>query len=172
MNRLQKSEFNFLLSSRHCNSMHAWLSKNRKKTHIVRKWQEMFKNSILLWYYKRFWKGIFIFPPSSSKKYEVVAFCPKNKKFEKFCPKYSGQSFSNFFVHILGNATTSYFHSEISWPLSSTWCDFVKFWGLLRIYELYQNKSDHFRAMCDSTNKMEDVTFALEFWAQLKSRKF
>ena len=39
-----------------------------------------------------------------------------NKKIEKFCPKYSGQNFSNFFVHILGNATSSYFHSEISWP--------------------------------------------------------
>ena len=29
----------------------------------------------------------------------------------------SVQNFSNFFVHILGNATTSYIHSEISWPL-------------------------------------------------------
>ena len=43
--------------------------------------------------------------------YEVFAL-PKiwTEKFEKFCP------FSNFFVHILGNATTSYIHSEISWP--------------------------------------------------------
>ena len=40
-----------------------------------------------------------------------------NEKFEKFWPEYLGQNFSNFFVHILGNATTSYFHSEISWPL-------------------------------------------------------
>ena len=38
-----------------------------------------------------------------------------NKKF--FCPEYLGQNFSNFFVHTLGNAMTSYFHSEISWPL-------------------------------------------------------
>ena len=30
MNRFQKSEFKFLLSSRHCNSLHARLSKNRK----------------------------------------------------------------------------------------------------------------------------------------------
>ena len=36
---------------------------------------------------------------------------------EKFCRKYSGQNFSVFFVHILGNVTTSYLHSEISWPL-------------------------------------------------------
>ena len=28
-----------------------------------------------------------------------------------------GRIFQIFFVHILGNATTSYFHSEISWPL-------------------------------------------------------
>ena len=41
------------------------------------------------------------------------------KKFEKFCPKYSGQNFSNFFVHILGNATTSYFRFEIYWPLTA-----------------------------------------------------
>ena len=40
-------------------------------------------------------------------------------KLEKFCPKL-GQNFSNFFVHILGNATTSYFHSVISWPLKDT----------------------------------------------------
>ena len=45
--------------------------------------------------------------------YEVFAL-PKiwTEKFEKFCP------FSNFFVHFLGNATTSYIHSEISWPLT------------------------------------------------------
>ena len=29
-------------------------------------------------------------------------------------PKYSGQKFSNFFIHILGNTMASYFHSEIS----------------------------------------------------------
>ena len=57
----------------------------------------------------------------SEWKFEVVAL-PKiwTKKIEKFCPKYSGQNFSNFFVHILGNATTSYFHFEIYWPLHST----------------------------------------------------
>ena len=43
-----------------------------------------------------------------------------NGKFEKFCPECLGQNFSNFSVHILGNATTSYFHSEISWPLGSS----------------------------------------------------
>ena len=32
---------------------------------------------------------------------------------EKFCSEYLGQNFSNFFVYILGNATT---HFEISWP--------------------------------------------------------
>ena len=37
----------------------------------------------------------------SEWKFEVVAL-PKiwTSKFEKFCPKYSGQNFSNFFVHI------------------------------------------------------------------------
>jgi hypothetical protein len=43
-------------------------------------------------------------------------------------PKYEWQDLKNllvvfraeiFFVHILGNATTSYFYSEISWPLPS-----------------------------------------------------
>ena len=60
----------------------------------------------------------------SEWKYEVVAL-PKiwTKKFEKFCPEYLGMDFLwlrakflNFFVYILGQATTSYFHSEISWP--------------------------------------------------------
>ena len=37
------------------------------------------------------------------------------KKFEKFCPKLQGRIFQ-FFLFI-GNATTLYFHSEISWPL-------------------------------------------------------
>ena len=46
-----------------------------------------------------------------------------NEKFEKLCPKYLGQNFSKNFVHILGNATTCYFHSEISWPL--TGCYFI-----------------------------------------------
>ena len=36
----------------------------------------------------------------------------------------SGQNFSNFFVHILGNATPSYFHSEISQPLAARRVDF------------------------------------------------
>ena len=36
-----------------------------------------------------------------------------NEKFEKFSPEYLGQNFSNFFVNILGNATTSYFRFEI-----------------------------------------------------------
>ena len=40
-----------------------------------------------------------------------------SSKIEKFCPKYSGQNFSKNFVHILGNGTNPYFHSEISWPL-------------------------------------------------------
>ena len=40
-----------------------------------------------------------------------------NEKFENFCPEYLGQNFSNFFVHILGNVTTLYFHFEIYWPL-------------------------------------------------------
>jgi hypothetical protein len=40
-----------------------------------------------------------------------------NKNFEKFCPEYLGHNFSIFFVHILGNATTSYFRFEIYWPL-------------------------------------------------------
>ena len=46
--------------------------------------------------------------------YEVVTM-PKiwTKKLEKFCPIVSGQNFSKFLVHILGNAT----NSEISWPL-------------------------------------------------------
>ena len=65
--------------------------------------------------------------------YEVVAL-PKiwTKKFEKFCPillPWSiGQNFSDFFVHILGNATTSYIHSEISWP--------VEVWFLLWMQEV------------------------------------
>jgi hypothetical protein len=33
---------------------------------------------------------------------------------KKFCPEYLRQKFSKNFVHILGNATTSYFHSEIN----------------------------------------------------------
>ena len=43
-----------------------------------------------------------------------------NEIFWKILPWYYtiGQNFSNFFVHILGNATTSYIHSEISWPLA------------------------------------------------------
>ena len=59
----------------------------------------------------------------SEWKYEVVAL-PKiwSKKFEKFCPEYLRQNFSNLFVHIFGNATTSYFHYEISWPLL---CNFI-----------------------------------------------
>ena len=50
----------------------------------------------------------------SKRKYEVVTL-PKiwTKKFEKFCLKYSGQNFSNFFIYILGNGTTSYFHEEL-----------------------------------------------------------
>ena len=40
-----------------------------------------------------------------------------NEKFEKFCPKSLEHNFSKFFVHILGNAMTSHFHSEISWAL-------------------------------------------------------
>ena len=36
---------------------------------------------------------------------------------EQFCTGKLVDNFSNFFVHILGKATTSYFHSEISWPL-------------------------------------------------------
>ena len=46
---------------------------------------------------------------------------------QSHCPDYeqkqlknSGSIFSNLFVHILGNATTSYLHSEISWPFNST----------------------------------------------------
>ena len=46
--------------------------------------------------------------------------CPKYEhKFEKFCPEYLGQNFSKFFVQILGNVMTSYFHFEIYWPLST-----------------------------------------------------
>ena len=41
-----------------------------------------------------------------------------NKKFENFCPEYLGHNFSNFFVHILGNAKTPYFLFEIYWPLT------------------------------------------------------
>jgi hypothetical protein len=33
---------------------------------------------------------------------------------------YSGQNFLTFFFHILGNGTTSYFHSEINRPLVLT----------------------------------------------------
>ena len=46
--------------------------------------------------------------------------CPKyERKFWKILPwiPIFGQNFSNFFVHILGNATTSHFNSEIFWPL-------------------------------------------------------
>ena len=54
----------------------------------------------------------------SEWKYGVIPL-PKiwTKKFEKFCPEYLGQNFSIFFVRILSNATTSNFHSEISWSL-------------------------------------------------------
>ena len=41
------------------------------------------------------------------------------KKIRKIPPWSLGQNFSNFLVHILGNAMTSYFHSKISWPLCS-----------------------------------------------------
>ena len=40
-----------------------------------------------------------------------------------------GLTFSNFFVHILGNSTTSYFRSEIARPLMSPQEPFQTFWG-------------------------------------------
>ena len=40
-----------------------------------------------------------------------------NEKIWKILPQVFRAEFFNFFVHILGNATISYFHSEISWPL-------------------------------------------------------
>ena len=40
-----------------------------------------------------------------------------NEKIWKILPGDLGQNFSKIFVHILGNAATSYIHSEISWPL-------------------------------------------------------
>ena len=40
-----------------------------------------------------------------------------NHKIRKILPWRIGQNFSNCFVHILGNAKSSYIHSEISWPL-------------------------------------------------------
>ena len=56
----------------------------------------------------------------SEWKFEVVALAKIwRKKFEKFCPKYSGP-FSNFFIRILSNATTSHFHSEIPWCLEQS----------------------------------------------------
>ena len=40
-----------------------------------------------------------------------------NGNFEKFCSEHLGQNFSKFYRHILGNASTLYFHFEIYWPL-------------------------------------------------------
>ena len=57
-----------------------------------------------------------------------LSHCPKyEQKIWKCCPEYLGQNFSNFFVHILGNATTSNFRFEIYWPLirKSTFCQKV-----------------------------------------------
>ena len=42
-----------------------------------------------------------------------------NGKIWKILPWSLGQNFSNFFIHILGNATTSCYHSEIYWPLDA-----------------------------------------------------
>ena len=42
----------------------------------------------------------------------------KNEKIRKILPWSIGQNLSIFFVHTLGNATTSCIHSEISWPLA------------------------------------------------------
>ena len=42
-----------------------------------------------------------------------------NEKIWKILPWILKAEFLNFFVYILGNATTSYFHSEISLPLTS-----------------------------------------------------
>jgi len=53
----------------------------------------------------------------SEWRYEVALPKVWTKKFEKFFSKYSGQNFYKNFVHILGNGTTPYFHSEISRPL-------------------------------------------------------
>ena len=41
----------------------------------------------------------------------------KNENISKILPQVFKAEFFKFFIHILGNATTSYFHSEISWPL-------------------------------------------------------
>ena len=56
----------------------------------------------------------------------------ERKKFEKFCPEHLGQNFSNFFVHILGNTMTSYFHFEIYWPLMRAFrINFTPMWPLI-----------------------------------------
>ena len=94
----------------------------------------------------------------SEWKYEVVAL-PKiwTKKIEKFCPEYLRQNFSNYFVHILGNATTSYFHSEIFWPLGKVTKDnvssnfpsymlnlfYVSPWSEQNIFVYFNKKMSH-----------------------------
>ena len=92
-------------------------SQKAKNQIYIKKTLATLWNSILvcegytLWHLLSVWKYIIKGQEISECKYEVVAL-PKiwTKKIEKFCPK-------NFFVHILGNARTSYFLSEISWPL-------------------------------------------------------
>ena len=74
----------------------------------------------------------------SEQKYEVVALTKIwTKKFEKFCPEHLGQNFSIFLVHILGNAT-SYFHSEISWPLEAKLYDAC--WAFYTLQQLESNR--------------------------------
>ena len=58
-----------------------------------------------------------MFSKKATKIDEIFTVYLTSTKGKKFCPEYLGQNFSNFFVHILGNVTTLYFHSEISWPL-------------------------------------------------------
>ena len=59
---------------------------------------------------------------------KVSKFQNENMKSSQHCPKYEQKKMKNsalsiqgrifqIFVHILGNATTSYFHFEIYWPL-------------------------------------------------------
>ena len=51
-------------------------------------------------------------------EYMKSSLCPKYEwKIWKILPWHYGAEFFYFFVHILGNATTSYIHSEIFWPL-------------------------------------------------------
>ena len=58
-----------------------------------------------------------MFSKKATKIDEIFTVYLTSTKGQKFCSEYLGQNFSNFFVHILGNGTTSYFRFEIYWPL-------------------------------------------------------